>query len=228
MLLIVGYSERDETIVERLIAPMSKQWRVYRISPSAIGEGAINLDAREALEFFAEKLSPERDTPGWRSVSFENQRGIEAAVAGERLGPRDVTSCPQLPHFPSALFELDTLHRVHVAGSSGSGKSITIWQLAHHYHHLGWHVMRRSSNETEAKQQAIATVASKRWPTVVVVDDTQVQSDDFLDAVEELADERTKVLFGTTDRNWERKNTLRVSAKGSVKVSVHDNQCDFA
>ena len=129
VLLIVGYSERDETVVERLIAPMCQQWRVYRISPGATGEGAIRMDAGIALERLANELTPLQAPLGWHSVFFDNQRGIEAAIAGERLGPGDVISCPRLPHYSSALKELNVLHRVNVAGTSGSGKSITAWQL---------------------------------------------------------------------------------------------------
>lgn len=216
VLLIVGYSERDETVVKRLIEPLEKQWRVYRISPSASGEGAIQVDAGEALATLAEELTPAPDTPGWQSVSFANQRGIEAAVAGERLGHRDVISCPRLPHFASALRELDALNSVEVAGPSGSGKSITVWQLAHHYNQLGWHVIRPTAPGDTTDRQRVAVVASKRWPTVVVVDDTQAQSGDFLDSLREQPDDRTKVLFGTTDALWERQSTIRVSASASV------------
>src|SRR5262249_1914913 len=45
VLLIVGYSERDETVVKRLIRPLAERWRVYRVSPSATGEGAVRLSA---------------------------------------------------------------------------------------------------------------------------------------------------------------------------------------
>lgn len=218
VLLIVGYSERDETVVERLIEPISKRWRVYRISPSACGEGAIPMDAGEALEALANELAPAPDIAGWQSVSFENQRGIEAAISGERLGPRDVRCCPQLPHFAFALRELDTLDKVDIAGASGSGKSITVWQVAHHYNQLGWHVIRPDASTATTDRQRIDAVVSKRWPRVVVVDDTQFQSDDLLDSLRELADDRTKVILGTTDASWERQNTIRVSASASVRA----------
>jgi hypothetical protein len=218
VLLVVGYSERDETIVKRLIAPLSRRWRVYRISPIATNEGAIRMDAGAALGILATELAPDPDTPGWQSVSFANQRGIEAAVAGERLGPRDVTSCPRLPHFASALVELDTLNCVDIAGISGSGKSVTVWQLAYHYNQLGWHVIRPDTKSPAKHRQRVDVVSSKRWPTVVVVDDTQFHSGDFLDLVREQSDNRTKIILGTTDANWERKNTIRVSASASVEA----------
>ena len=220
VLLIVGYSERDETVVERLIAPLLEKWRVFRISPSAAGEGAIQLDAGMALTALAAELVPERDIPGWLSVSFANQRGIEAAVAGERLGPGNVVSCPRLPHFETALQQLDVLNKIHIAGASGSGKSITVWQLAHHYNKLGWHVIRPdlSTNVTETDRHQIDFVRSKRWPTVVVVDDTQLMSYHFLEDLLELSDDRTKLILGTTDADWEREQTFRISASAAVQL----------
>jgi hypothetical protein len=175
------------------------------------------MDAGAALSILAEELAPAPDTPGWQSVSFDNQRGIEAAVLGERLGPRDVMNCPRLPHFASALAELDALNMVEVSGTSGSGKSITVWQLAYHYNQLGWHVVRHSAASAVMDRQRLSFIASKRWPTVVVVDDTQFHARDFLDYLREQSDARTKILFGTTDANWERPNTIRVSASASVE-----------
>ena len=71
-------------------------------------------------------------------------------------------------------------------------------------------------------RQRINTVAQKRWPTVVVVDDTQSVPDDFLDAIRMLADDRTKVVLGTTDANWEQQNTIRVSSVNSVKALANE------
>src|SRR5581483_11219470 len=71
-LLIVGYSERDDVVVDRLIRPLSNKWRVFRISPRAAGEGAIPLPAHDALAFLVEGLCPSPEFPGWEYVSFEN------------------------------------------------------------------------------------------------------------------------------------------------------------
>jgi hypothetical protein len=116
---------------------------VIRVSLSATGEGAIRLPAGTALEELASQLAPEPDVPGWSIVTFANQRrGIEAAIAGERLGPREVEACPRLPHFGAAFEKLSMLHTAEIAGDSGSGKSITVWQLAHELHLCGWQVLR--------------------------------------------------------------------------------------
>ena len=43
VLVIIGYAERDAAINKRLITPLANRWRVFRINPSAVGEGAIKL-----------------------------------------------------------------------------------------------------------------------------------------------------------------------------------------
>ncbi len=142
VLLIVGYSERDAAVVKQIVAPLAAQWRVFKISPAATGEGAIKLPAGRALEELVEHLVPTPDMPGWSVVTFANQRGLEAAISGEGLGPRDVEACPRLPHFDAALNHLSLLNVVEIAGESGSGKSITLWQLADEYHSKDWQVLR--------------------------------------------------------------------------------------
>jgi hypothetical protein len=221
VLLIVGYSERDDEIVRKLIAPISVQWRIYRIGPDASGEGSISLDAGVALEEIANELLPLHEHSGWRCVSFDNQRGIEAAISGERLGPQDVNACPQLPHFDQALADLTSLNKVHVAGESGSGKSITIWQLAHHFHRQGWFVVQPDRSGTSDSER-LEFVKLKRWPTVVVVDDTQFRDQSFIDELAQLPDGRTKLILGTTDNKWETDRVVRISSTASVKVLANN------
>jgi hypothetical protein len=49
VLLVIGYSESDEEVVQSLIAPMAARWRVVRIGPSAKGEWSIALPAEVAI-----------------------------------------------------------------------------------------------------------------------------------------------------------------------------------
>ena len=221
VLLIVGYSERDAAIVKKLIVPYSLQWKIYRIGPNVSGEGSIRLDAGVALDAIANDLLPQQEYSGWRCVSFDNQRGIEAAIYGERLGPQDVNACPKLPHFDQALAELTSLNKVHIAGESGSGKSITVWQLAYHFHRQGWFVVQPDRRGTSDLER-LEFIKTKRWPTVVVVDDTQFRDQAFIDELAQLPDGRTKVILGTTDNKWEAQGVVRISSTASVKVLSND------
>jgi hypothetical protein len=218
ILLIIGYSERDAAVVQQLIEPLANRWRVFRVSPSATGEGAIHLPAGEALERLAEQLATTPDIPGWSIVTFDNQRGIEAAIAGERLGPRDVEACPRLPHFNAALEKLALLHSVEIAGDSGSGKSITIWQLAHKFHRRGWQVLRHDAAHNPISDDAIDALRSQTWRTVAVVDDSQVLPIELTQTLRDVVGENLKIIFGTTDPKGEQRQAVRTAARVAVET----------
>ena len=218
ILLIIGYSERDAEVVKRLIHPFASRWRVIRVSLSATGEGAITLPAGTALEELASQLAPEPDVPGWSIVTFANQRGIEAAIAGERLGPRDVEACPRLPHFGAAFEKLSMLHTVEVAGDSGSGKSITVWQLAHELHRRGWQVLRLDAVQKPTLPASLDVIRTQGWQTVAVVDDSQIFASHMIEQLHELANERLKLIFGTTDPSGEQHGAIRAAAKTAVEA----------
>lgn len=71
--LIIGYSERDEEVVEKLIRPIATRWRVIRIGPTASGDGAIQLSAAQALSDLVRELHPSPEVPGWRYLTFVRQ-----------------------------------------------------------------------------------------------------------------------------------------------------------
>ena len=217
-LLIVGYSEQDDTVVRRLVDPLAMRWRVFRLSPHAEGEGAIRLAASEGLIKLADTLWPDPEVPGWEFVTFENQRGIEAAVSGERLGPRDVDSCPRLPHYESARRDLDLLNRVDIAGIPGCGKSITVWQLARELNRSGWHVLRPTSPYPADAGPLLNAVKTNTWKSVLVVDDAQTLSHGFLATLNELATPRLAVITGTTDLSGEQPRSVRIPAQVAVEV----------
>lgn len=218
VLLIVGYSERDDVVIKRLIQPLEKRWRVFRIGPDAVGEGAIHLSAQEALWQLAENLSPEPDIPGWDFVTFANQRGIEAAIAGERLGPRDVDACPRLPHYDSAQRNLELLHIADIAGLAGCGKSITAWHLAREYNRQGWEVLRPDPAPSQEVEASIQAVGLSKWKRVLVVDDTQIFPSRFIERLSELAGPDLKLILATTDAKGVRSRSIQIPAKIAVEI----------
>lgn len=218
VLVIIGYAENDAVVAQKIIAPLASRWRVFRVNPSATDEGAIKLSATEALEQLAEQLVTTPDVPGWSIETFENQRGIEAAIAGERLGPNDVKACPRLPHYNSALQRLSLLHSVEIAGDSGSGKSITVWQLAHEFHQNGWQVLRLDASQKQNFMTALDSLKSQAWKTVAVVDDSQIFSTELITGIKNIAHQHLKVVFGTTDPKGERQEAVRAAAKVAVET----------
>jgi hypothetical protein len=222
ILVIAGYSERDEVVVKRLIAPLASHWRVSRIGPAARGEGAICLSAADALHRIAARLNPEPEFPGWEYVSFAEQRGLQAAISGERLGPRDVEACPRLPYLASAKNALDLLHKVEIAGGSGCGKSITAWQLASDYNRDGWEILRPDAASAEPGVSWKSLFEGRLWKRVLVVDDTQKFPNGFADRLAERAGDRIKVILGTTDTEGERSAAIRLPAQTAVRALAEE------
>jgi hypothetical protein len=221
-LLIVGYSERDDTVVARLLHPLVSRWRVFRISPNATGEGAVQLPAQDAVEALVSGLCRRPQSGDWEHVTFANQRGIEGAISGERLGPKDVDTCPRLPHFETAARTVDLLHAVEIVGGPGCGKSITAWQLARTYHRQGWEVLRLDVTRVPAADDQLLAVQGTYWRKVLVMDDAQALPEGFAEHVANLAGPRIKVIRAITDSTGERSSAVRIPAKVAVEILAED------
>ena len=222
VLLIIGYSARDSAVLQRLLDPLAQRWRVFRLSPRAAGEDAIRLPASDGLPALAKTLCSDLEMPGWEFVTFQHQRGIEAAVSGERLGPRDVDSCPRLPHYESARRAIQLVHRANIAGPPGCGKSITAWQLAHDHNRSGWHVLRPASQHPANPPGLLDFVGTDHWKRVLVVDDTQTLSAPLIDRLNELANSRLIVITATTDAAGEQPRAIRIPAQVAVETIATD------
>ena len=218
VLLIVGYSGRDDAVIRRLVEPLATRWRVFRLSPNATGEGAIQLTATDGLTRLAAVLCEDGCLQGLECVSFANQRGLEAAVSGERLGPMDVESCPRLPHFASAQKTLDLLNRVDIAGPPGCGKSITAWQLARERNRTGWHVLRPSPGQSIDEDRLLTELQDERWKRVIVADDAQTVGDAFIRRLKDISSLRLAVITATTDATGEQSRSVRIPAQAAVET----------
>jgi len=114
ILVIAGYSEADEVVVERLIGALANRWRSFGSARTRRRRGDSPSCGREP-GVYRKAAQPEPEFPGWEYVSFADQRGIAAAISGESLGPRDVGTCPRLPYFANWRRALDLLHTVEIA-----------------------------------------------------------------------------------------------------------------
>ncbi|GAB5407375.1 MAG: hypothetical protein Aurels2KO_56060 [Aureliella sp.] len=131
----------------------------------------------------------------WERVSFERQRGIESAIAGKRLGPADVDACPPFSIRDDVVGELQRSHFFEIVGTPGCGKSITLWQVAKHYHDLGYIVWRPSHfSDCEGLLASIPTDGKN----LLVVDDIQQVAGLFGVRLSEIACGDTKVLIAST------------------------------
>jgi hypothetical protein len=197
-LLVVGYSGNDAVVVDKLVGPLSDQWRVIRISPSSAGELSIAWPAEQGLPALAREVAPGPEVPGWEHVNFDYQRGISHALIGEGLGPADVLACPRLPEVAQATQQLRVTDSVLIVGKSGSGKSITAYQAAHDLNRSGWEVLRLI-DRTRRVEDLVAAVTPSPQPAVAVLDDAQALDERLVRTVLERAGRHLKVVIVSTE-----------------------------
>jgi hypothetical protein len=141
-LIVVGYSESDRAVVDNLITPLDTRWRTCRCGPHVEGTDDIVGTADEVLTALAKPLAQREDSCVWKVVTFTKQRGIDAALEGRRLSAADVTACPTLPEVDLVADALLRTFAVVINGASGSGKSITAYQVANRLRQKGYEILR--------------------------------------------------------------------------------------
>jgi len=199
-LLIVGYSESDRDVIEQLIAPLDERWWVSRVGPSADGPDDVAGTADEVLGALAEAAARDEDAAAWHVVTFDNQRGIEAALEGRRLLPRDVAACPPLPEVHLVAESLRRNHAVVLNGESGSGKSITAYQVARQLSLDGFEVLRlRDVRRHAGPRTWLADLRAFPQRKVLFVDDAQDLSADVVRELAETATPDQLVLIAGVD-----------------------------
>jgi hypothetical protein len=199
-LIIVGYSGRDKAVVDQLIRPLDERWRVTRISPNAQGDDDIAGTAGEVLSAVAQHAVDREATSAWGVTTFGNQRGIEAALAGHRLGPRDVVACPRLPVVAAVRESLQRTHAVVLNGNSGSGKSISAYQVASELAQEGYEVLRLRDSHRNAGA-AVWREDLNGFPRskLMLIDDAQDLSADTVRELAETATQDQLVLIAGVD-----------------------------
>jgi hypothetical protein len=143
----------------------------------------------------------------WELVTFDHQRDITSAVAGQQLGPADVDACPQLPVCDDIVTELSRSHFYELVGIAGCGKSITAWHAAKKLAASGLTVWRpRATAEAEELLSSIP-----RAGVVLVIDNAQVLGPSFANRISEASGPDTKVLLVSTVQDALQANSICVS-----------------
>lgn len=197
VLLVVGYREADETVVKQIVQPLEQRWQVVRLSLTARGANALAALAGDVLPAVADRLCRSSEHRGWEFVSFSDQRDLGPAIAGERLGPADVTACPRLPHVDDLVKQLAQSHVGRMEGLPGSGKSISAYQTAYEQMSEGFHVLRLT--EPPTPDAALESFLVARGRLLFLFDDVQRYSAGFLRALQENATADRKVLLIGTE-----------------------------
>ncbi|MHA7295226.1 hypothetical protein [Arthrobacter sp. HLT1-21] len=216
-LLMVGYSERDQVVVERLVQPLDESWRTVRVGPSAIGAHDVTAVAEVALPQLAEPYASREDAASWHIVTYRGSRDIQAALNGERLDPRDVNACPKLAEVDLLVQALRTERAVVMNGPTGCGKSITAYQALRRLTDDGFETLRlRDDARRKGIRSWLGDLRSFPRPKVLLLDDAQDMSPDTVRELAELADDKTLVLVVGIDHVAGGVRTLRLGAGSAV------------
>lgn len=178
VLLVVGYSERDEHVVAEIVEPLESRWKVIRIAPEARGELAIPLPAEAVLPALRDQMKLGAEVPGFAYVSFEPAHDLGWAMAGRGLGPQDVEACPRVPEVRRLVAEVRATGSAVLIGGPGEGKSVTAFQAAWELWRDGWEVLRLK--DVLPLRELVNTLRALPRPAVAVVDDAQRMVDDDL------------------------------------------------
>jgi len=221
VLLVVGYSERDEEVVTRLVAPLSARWEVIRIGPSCTGENAIPQPAEFVMPRLELSLCAEPEYPGWEYVSFATQRDLGPAIAGHRLGPADVECCPMLPHVAHAWRRLESAHYAEIVGPPGCGKSVTAYQIAYKMLKQDWEVIRAVGASTPV-ETLLSSAGQVPERTLFLIDDAQQYASGVLRSLSELASSSRKVLIAAIQEESISSEAFCLSASDAVGVLARE------
>lgn len=227
-LMVIGYSERDRVVVEKLIEPLDASWRAIRLGPHATGIHDIAAPAEIALPLMAEGFAAAEDSSAWHHVTFRGTRDVGSALRGERLDPRDTDTCPDLAEVPILVQALSVDRAVVLNGPTGSGKSISAYQALRQLASHGFEVLRlRDSARSLPVRAWMQDLRLHPQPKVLFIDDAQDLSADKVRELCEEASETTRVLVAGLDHIAGGIRTIRLGAGAAVaRLSqwVHDDR----
>lgn len=132
---------------------------------------------------------------GWARVSFDHQRGLEAALSGESLGPQDVASCPRLAEVEELRVALNERNYTGLVGPSGSGKSLAIFHVAHDAEAAGAVIYRLT--EPAAGVANVNSIHAER--ALLLVDDAHLLPPQTVSFLRDVATDDRKILFAGLD-----------------------------
>jgi hypothetical protein len=216
-LLVIGYSESDRIVVDELIRPLDTSWRTIRVGPSANGANDLPVGAEVAMPMLAKPYAEREERASWHVVSYTGRRGLDAALAGERLGPQDVDACPELDEVAVVVQALRRDKSVVLNGQSGVGKSITAYQALHRLADEGFETLRlRDDARSRGLHAWLTDLAAFPQKKVLLVDDAQDLSPDRVRELAEAARADTLVLVVGIDHVAGGVRTVQLSASAAV------------
>ena len=149
------------------------------------------------------KLEPQRplkeitiSSKFWEEILFDDERDITDAIRGNKLFPCNVKSCPELPILSKLKSDIELMNYSIIKGVSGSGKSITAYQLAYFLFNKGYKVFKYINNNNLFDYNFKNLVDGK---SVFIIDDLQNITEIYIDKIIAKTSKDVKFICTITD-----------------------------
>lgn len=158
------------------------------------------------------------DAEIWEELDFSYQRDLSHAIMGYRLTPADVQACPRFPQVEKIKKQLEIVDYTVIAGETGCGKSISVYQAAFDFYEAGWRVYRC---------KALNDIATLRIPdntelSLYVIDDAQLLTEQIIETIKMQARPNAKILFAITVSSVVKPDTILLTNREAIEL-MHDD-----
>ncbi|MEO1964600.1 hypothetical protein [Hyphomonas sp.] len=163
----------------------------------------------------------------WSVVDYKQQRDFRAALLGRRLGPQDVSACPQLVETSRLVSLLESSHSARLVGLPGAGKSVCAHQCAYRMLNRGYTVYQLIDPHVDVLPPLDQFSDHK---CLLLIDDAHLMKPAVLDALERVASPNLCILSTLNvfdeDRNFA-PGMIALDAKRAVRTIANALRSDW-
>lgn len=174
----------------------------------------------EALKETEETYYEPVDREMWEELDFSYQRDLSHAIMGYRLTAADVLACPRFPQVDKIKKQLEIVDYTVIAGETGCGKSISVYQAAFDYYEAGWRVYRyKALNDSVAPR-----ISENMELSLYIFDDAQLLTEQIIETIKMQARPNAKILFAITESVAVKQDMILLTNKEAVELMYDDFQ----
>lgn len=172
----------------------------------------------DALKEIEETYYEPVDVEVWEELDFSYQRDLSHAIMGYRLTPSDVQACPRFPQVNEIKKRLEIVDYTVMAGETGCGKSISVYQAAFDFYKAGWRVYRyKALNNADTPR-----ISGNTELSLYIIDDAQLLTEEIIENIKMQARPNAKLLIAMTVSSVVKQDTILLTNKDAVELIYDD------
>lgn len=154
----------------------------------------------------------------WKELDFKYQRDFSHVIMGYRLTDADVKSCPTFPLVDKIERQLSIVDYAIIQGEAGSGKSISLFQVAYRFFIKGWTVYQLINSDFDC----LLNLPDNSENSLYIIDDAQIYRNYIVEQIISQARPNRKVLLAKTISDIINSDSVVLFNKDSVEILYHD------